>query len=91
MTIDEYDFDATASVVYQLNPSVRSHFASVEAFKTYMIDMAHTYMGNAMSLSTYGFCLHAFVSEDKLTRHVSAKVTPSLVLKYLRKEETVHA
>jgi len=84
MHINEIDLDATAAAVYVMNEAVSDKFSSVELFKEFIVDMAHTYMNASPSFSTYGFCLTAYDTSEG-ERMVRASVSGYTAKRYLEK------
>jgi hypothetical protein len=84
MHINETDLECTAAAVYVMNEAVSDKFSSVELFKEFIVDMAHNYMNNSPSFSTYGFCLTAYTMTDG-ERMVRASVSGHVAQRYLEK------
>lgn len=86
MRIDDYAFEQTAQVVYTMNNSAREQYDSWEDLRSFMISMAHQYVGKHTHFATGGFVLtFSRSSVDKNDWFVTASVQPYTALRYIEK------
>jgi len=86
MRIDDYAFEQTAQVVYTMNNSAREQYDSWEDLRSFMISMAHQYVGKHTHFATGGFVLtFSRSSVDSDDCYVTASVQPYTALRYIEK------
>lgn len=88
LRIDNYSFEKTAEVVFNINSSVKDKFTVPYDLLRFMIDLAYQYQHETTSMGTYGFELTFFPSSDGQAKVCKASVSPSLVHGYLREVDT---
>jgi len=88
LRIDNYSFEKTAEVVFNINPSVRDKYTAPADLLSFMTQLAHQYQYETTSMGTYGFELTYFPSSDGQAMVCKAAVSPSLVLGYMREVDT---
>jgi hypothetical protein len=88
LRIDNYSFEKTAEVVFNINPSVRDKFVAPHSLLRFMEQLAHEYQYETTSMGTYGFELTFYPSADKQAKVCKASVSPSLVHGFMREVNT---
>ena len=84
MRTDDYDFEATAKAVFEMNDSCKIRYDSWEDLQSFMISMAYTHMHKSNSFSTGGFCLTAY-DDHEGERAVRASVSSYVANQYIAK------